>query len=112
MEKVKKIINSISWVIVALTGILLIVKWNDIPALVITHIGMGISYGSKNILPMLFCIELVVTFLFTLRYDIPFIREMRKSKVSRKFLDGDYHSNGWCGYTVTICSISGCSMRL
>lgn len=36
MEKVKKIINSISWVIVALTGILLIVKWNDIPALVIT----------------------------------------------------------------------------
>lgn len=53
----------------------------------ITHIGMGISYGSKNILPMLFCIELVVTFLFTLRYDIPFIREMRKSKVSRKFLD-------------------------
>ena len=61
--------------------------WNDIPALVITHIGMGISYGSKNILPMLFCIELVVTFLFTLRYDIPFIREMRKSKVSRKFLD-------------------------
>ena len=28
MEKVKKIINSISWVIVALTGILLIVKWN------------------------------------------------------------------------------------
>ena len=51
MEKVKKIINSISWVIVALTGILLIVKWNDIPALVITHIGMGISYGSKNILP-------------------------------------------------------------
>ena len=37
MEKVKKIINSISWVIVALTGILLIVKWNDIPALVITH---------------------------------------------------------------------------
>ena len=85
MEKVKKIINSISWVIVALTGILLIVKW--IPALVITHIGMGISYGSKNILPMLFCIELVVTFLFTLRYDIPFIREMRKSKVSRKFLD-------------------------
>lgn len=66
MEKVKKIINSISWVIVALTGILLIVKWNDIPALVITHIGMGISYGSKNILPMLFCIELVVTFLFTL----------------------------------------------
>lgn len=55
MEKVKKIINSISWVIVALTGILLIVKWNDIPALVITHIGMGISYGSKNILPMLFC---------------------------------------------------------
>ena len=71
MEKVKKIINSISWVIVALKGILL----------------MGISYGSKNILPMLFCIELVVTFLFTLRYDIPFIREMRKSKVSRKFLD-------------------------
>ena len=72
----------------ALTGILLIVKWNDIPALVITHIGMGISYGSKNILPMLFCIELVVTFLFTLRLTtIPFIREMRKSKVSRKFLD-------------------------
>ena len=63
MEKVKKIINSISWVIVALTGILLIVKWNDIPALVITHIGMGISYGSKNILPMLFCIELVVSLL-------------------------------------------------
>lgn len=47
MEKVKKIINSISWVIVALTGILLIVKWNDIPALVITHIGMEYPMAVK-----------------------------------------------------------------
>lgn len=48
MEKVKKIINSISWVIVALTGILLIVKWNDIPALVITHIGRACEKNSVN----------------------------------------------------------------
>lgn len=86
MEKVRKFISGISWGIVAITGILLIVEWNDIPELIITHIGMGISYGSKNLLPMLFCIELVVTVLFTLHYDIPFIRDMRKSKVSSKFL--------------------------
>ena len=86
MEKVRKFISGISWGIVAITGILLIVEWNNIPELVITHIGMGISYGSKNLLPMLFCIELVVTVLFTLHYDIPFIRDMRKSKVSSKFL--------------------------
>lgn len=86
MEKVRKIISGISWGIVAITGILLIVEWNDIPALVITHIGTGISYGSKNLLPILFCIELVVTVLFTLHYDIPLVRDMRKSKVSSKFL--------------------------
>lgn len=45
------------------------------------------TVSPRTLLKMLFCIELVVTFLFTLRYDIPFIREMRKSKVSRKFLD-------------------------
>ena len=50
MEKVKKIINSISWVIVALTGILLIVKWNDIPALVITHI-----LGSPSVVRLARC---------------------------------------------------------
>ena len=50
MEKVKKIINSISWVIVALTGILLIVKWNDIPALVITHIGRDYEEKSVNMI--------------------------------------------------------------
>ena len=87
MEKVRKIINGISWGIVVLTGIILIVSWNDIPTSVITHIGMGISYGSKNILPMLFCVEFVVNVLFTFRYDIPLIQEMRKSKVSSKFLD-------------------------
>ena len=86
MEKVRKTVNSISWGIVVLTGIILIASWNDIPKLVITHIGMGISYGSRNILPMLFCIELMVTVLFTLRYDIPLIRDMRKSKVASKFL--------------------------
>lgn len=86
MEKARKIISGISWGIVAITGILLIVEWNDIPAFVITHIGMGISYGSKKLLLMLICIELVVTVLFTLHYDIPLIRDMRKSKVSSKFL--------------------------
>lgn len=78
MEKMRKIINGISWGIVVITGILLIIEWNDIPALVITHIGTGISYGSKNLLPILFCIELVVTVLFTLHYDIPLVRDMRK----------------------------------
>ena len=87
MEKVRKIINSVSLGVVVLTGVVLIVSWNNIPALVITHIGMGIFYGSKNTLPMLFCIELVVTVLFMLSYDIPLIKEMRKSKVSLKFLD-------------------------
>ena len=84
------------------------------PTLVITHIGMGISYGSKNILPMLFCVELMVNVLFTLRYDIPLIREMRKSKVSLKICGcyGDYHANGCSGYTVTICPTGGCSVRL
>ena len=87
MEKVRKMIKVISWAIVVLTGIILFGSWNDMPTLVITHIGMGISYGSKNILPMLFCVELMVNVLFTLRYDIPLIREMRKSKVSSKFVD-------------------------
>lgn len=87
MEKARKITNVISWGIVVITGILLLVCWKDIPALVITHIGAGISYGSKNILLMIFGVELVVNVLFTLHYDIPFIREMRKSKVSSGLLD-------------------------
>ena len=36
MEKVRKIINGISWGIVVLTGIILFASWNDMPTLVIT----------------------------------------------------------------------------
>ena len=87
MEKARKIINGISWGIVVITGILLFANWRTIPSLVITHIGAGISYGNKNILLIIFCIELVVSVLFTLHYDIPIIREIRKTKVSSKLLD-------------------------
>ena len=87
MEKARKITNSVSWGIVTITGILLIVSWKDIPTLVITHIGAGISYGSKNILLLILGVELVVNVLFTLRCDIPIIREIRKTKVSSKLLD-------------------------
>ena len=55
--------------------------------MVITHIGAGISYGNKNILLIIFCIVFVVSVLFTLHYDIPIIREMKKSKVSNNLLN-------------------------
>ena len=87
MEKARKIINGISWGIVVITGILLFANWRTIPSLVITHIGAGISYGNKNILLIIFCIELVVSVLFTLHYDIPIIREMKKSKVANNLLN-------------------------
>ena len=87
MKKARKITNGISWGIVAITGILLLFSWKDIPESVITHIGAGISYGSKNTLLLIFGVEFIVSLLFTLNYDIPFVREMRKAKVSSRLLN-------------------------
>lgn len=82
MEKARKITNLISWGIVIITGLLLLLNWPDIPSSVIVHIGAGISYGSKNTLIVLFIVDIVLNVLFTLRYDIPFVRELRKTRVS------------------------------
>ena len=45
MDKIKKIINYVSWIIIGMSGILLLVNWENIPETVVTHIGFGISYG-------------------------------------------------------------------
>ena len=58
MDKIKKIINYVSWIIIGMSGILLLVNWENIPETVVTHIGLGISYGDKNNLIMFLIIEL------------------------------------------------------
>ncbi|MFR9145995.1 MAG: hypothetical protein ACLVJ4_05150 [Mediterraneibacter sp.] len=57
-------------------------NWNNIPESVITHIGLGVSYGSRNNLILLFIIEIIINTAFTLGYDIPFIRGMKKTRQS------------------------------
>ena len=37
---------------------------------------------SKNTLIVLFIVEIVLNILFTLQYDVSFIRELRKKKIS------------------------------
>lgn len=78
MDRIKKIINYITWAMIAVTGILFFANWNNIPESVITHIGLGVSYGSRNNLILLFIIEIIINTAFTLGYDIPFIRGMKK----------------------------------
>ena len=47
------------------------------------HIGFGqISYGSKNMLLVILAVEILLNIVFTLGYDVSFIREMRKTKQS------------------------------
>ncbi len=48
MDKIKKIVNYVSWIIIGMTGILLLVNWENIPETVVTHIGAGISYGGQK----------------------------------------------------------------
>ena len=52
MDKIKKIINYISWIIIGITGILLLVNWGNIPETVVTHIGFGSSSGNTTNLVM------------------------------------------------------------
>ena len=40
MDRIKKIINYITWAMIAVTGILFFANWNNIPESVITHIGL------------------------------------------------------------------------
>ncbi len=80
MDRIKKIINYITWAMIAVTGILFLANWNNIPESVITHIGLGVSYGSRNNLILLFIIEIIINTAFTLGYDIPFIRGMKKTR--------------------------------
>ena len=83
MDKVKKIINYISWIIILALAAGLLIRWGDIPESVIIHIGFGqISYGSKNMLLVLLAVEILLNIVFTLGYDVSFIREMRKTKQS------------------------------
>lgn len=80
----KKIINYSSWLIIAATAILLFINWNRIPASVITHAGLGqISYGSKTMLIAVLTIEIIINFLFTLGYDMPFIQALRKTRTAK-----------------------------
>lgn len=83
MDKVKKIINYISWIIILALAAGLLIRWGDIPESVIIHIGFGqISYGSKNMLLVILAVEILLNIIFTLGYDVSFIREMRKTKQS------------------------------
>ena len=88
MDKIKKIINYVSWIIIGMSGILLLVNWENIPETVVTHIGLGISYGDKNNLIMFLIIEVIINAVFTMGYDISFIREMRKARQPSYLIDG------------------------
>lgn len=49
MKQMKKIINYVSWLIIIILGVMLVIHWNRIPEVVITHSGLGvISYGNKG----------------------------------------------------------------
>lgn len=82
MDKIKKIVNYVSWIIIGMTGILLLVNWENIPETVVTHIGAGISYGGKKNLILFFIIEVIINAVFTAGYDVSFIREMKKTRQS------------------------------
>ena len=56
MDRIKKIINYITWAMIAVTGILFLI--------------------------LLFIIEIIINTAFTLGYDIPFIRGMKKTRQS------------------------------
>ena len=59
------------------------IRWGDIPESVIIHIGFRqISYGSKNMLLVILAVGILLNIVFTLGYDVSFIREMRKTKQS------------------------------
>ena len=81
MDKVKKIINYISWIIILILAAGLLIRWGNIPENVITHAGFGqISYGNKYMLIVILVLEILLNTVFTLGYDVSFIREMKKTK--------------------------------
>lgn len=81
MGKANKIINYISWIIILALTAGVVIRWDSISEPVITHIGFGqITYGSKNMLFVIVAIGIVLNAVFTLGYDVSFIREMRKTK--------------------------------
>ena len=89
MDKIKRIINYTSWGIIGITGLIFVVNWKNIPASVITHSGFGsVSYGSKYTLIIIFVIEIIVNLVFTLGYDIPYIKEIRKTRPPSFLVDG------------------------
>lgn len=89
MDKIKRIINYVSWGIIGITGLIFVVNWKNIPASVITHIGFGsVSYGSKYTLIIIFVIEIIANLVFTLGYDIPYIKEVRKTRQPSLLVDG------------------------
>lgn len=88
MDKIKRIINYVSWIIIGMTGILLLVNWENIPETVVTHIGAGISYGGKKKLILFFIIEVIINAVFTAGYDVSFIREMKKNRQPAYLIDG------------------------
>ena len=83
LDKFKKIINYISWIIILALAAGLLIRWDNIPEFVIMHIGFGqISYGNKNMLLVILAVGILLNIVFTLGYDVSFIREMRKTKQS------------------------------
>lgn len=86
MVKTKKVMNCISWLVIAIISIMLFMNWNDIPSTVVTHSGGGnISYGDKSNLIIFLSIGIVVNIMYTLNIDIPFIKSLKKTKQSNTF---------------------------
>lgn len=88
MDKIKKIVNYVLWIIIGMTGILLLVNWENVPETVVTHIGAGISYGGKKNLILFFIIEVIINAVFTAGYDVSFIREMKRTRQPSYRIDG------------------------
>lgn len=88
MKQMRKIINYVSWLIIIILGIMLVIHWNRIPEFVMTDSGLGmISYGNKVSLIALYILEIIVNTMFTIGQDIPFIREVKKTKISPILVD-------------------------
>ncbi|HIX64170.1 MAG TPA: hypothetical protein H9852_07050 [Candidatus Mediterraneibacter colneyensis] len=87
MNRIRKTIHVISWAVIIILGMALLVRWNDISEPVITHIGAGISYGSKSTLAVIYIIEIIVNAVFTFGYEIPFAKEMRKTGTPNLLVD-------------------------
>lgn len=89
MKKRVSLSLCLSWLIILITGFILVIQWNSVDSMIGIHIhllGEMDQLGNKYFLLVLFAVEIIINLLFTFHYDLQINHELKKIVIHSKWV--------------------------